>query len=50
MFQILQRQVDYGGGVGIVRHRMAESASGFHSGADESEIDQVITRRDAWKQ
>ena len=50
MFQALQHQVDHGARVRILGNRMSESASGFETRADVSEIDQVITRRNAGKQ
>jgi len=42
VFQILQRQINYGAGVGILRNGMTEAASGFKPGAHIGEIDKVV--------
>jgi len=42
MFQILQREIDYSITVRLIWYGVTESTPGFKTGANVSEIDQVI--------
>lgn len=50
VFQILQRQIDYRVAVRIIGDRMSEPAPGFETRADISEADDIVARRNTWKQ